>query len=150
MTDFHTILHKNIVFPCILWGKMKEEEEKKIQIKFPSNYGFHGYKFHGSICDIENLAVFFTHILRHTGICLSNGSLFHKKFQNSGSIFYRNIPKHGFIFLKFQKKIQMFIRSCEKWVYILRKSLKMGTVFCQKMVRVSRLEWQTPVQTKSE
>ena len=42
----------------------------------------------------------------------------------------------------------------EKWAYMSRKSLKMGTFLCQndskKWVWVSRLERHIPVQTKSE
>ena len=40
-------------------------------------------------------------ILRHMGMCHSNGLVFHKKAINMGPIFYKNIPKHGFVFSKF-------------------------------------------------
>ena len=33
-----------------------------------------------------------THILRHTGMCRSTGSLFHKKSLNMGPIFYKKHP----------------------------------------------------------
>ena len=39
-----------------------------------------------------------THILRHTQMCSSNRSLFHKKSLNMGTFCYKRIPKHGSIF----------------------------------------------------
>ena len=44
-----------------------------------------------------------SHILRHTGMCGSNGSLFHKKSLNTGPIFNKNILKHESVFSKFPK-----------------------------------------------
>ena len=38
-------------------------------------------------------------MLWYTGLCHSNGSLFHKKSVNMGLIFYKNIPKHGSVFM---------------------------------------------------
>ena len=54
-----------------------------------------------------------THILRHTRMCCSNGSLFHKKSLNM-----------GLFFPKFQK--------CKKWAYFLRKIHKNGYPFLSK------------------
>ena len=68
-----------------------------------------------------------THIWRHTGMCRSKGSLFHKKSLNMGPIFYKNIPrpKHGFVFPKFPNFFWVFAwwtpENCEKWAFILRK-----------------------------
>ena len=61
-----------------------------------------------------------------------------------GLIFYWNIIKHGYIFFhKFQK-----------WAYISRKILKNRGFFLPKMtlklLGISRLEWCTFVQTRSE
>ena len=59
-----------------------------------------------------------TRILKHTGMCGSDGLLLHKKSLNMGPIFYKNILIHGFLFPKIVKNG-------------LYKSLKMGTFFCQ-------------------
>ena len=40
-----------------------------------------------------------THIFGRTGMCRSNGSLFHKKSLNMGPVFYQKILKHGSTFL---------------------------------------------------
>ena len=43
-----------------------------------------------------------------------------------------------------------FLQNFEKWAYISRKILKNGYLFLSKMRKVSKLDPQTPVQTKSE
>ena len=80
-----------------------------------------------------------THIFGRTGMCRSNGSLFHKKSLNMGPVFYQKILKHGSTFLtepkffgfshgenpknrEIFKKLRLFFK---------KKSLKMGTLFCQ-------------------
>ena len=40
-----------------------------------------------------------SHILRQTGMCRSNGSLFYKKSLNMGPVFYKKNLKHGSNFL---------------------------------------------------
>ena len=45
-----------------------------------------------------------THVLRHTGMCRSNGLLFHKKSLGVSPIFYKNITKHWPVFPKFPRK----------------------------------------------
>ena len=63
-----------------------------------------------------------TYILRHMGMCHSNGSLFHKKSLNMGPIFYKNIPKQ----VCFSK-----ISDIVKNGHISRKIPKNGTFFWQ-------------------
>ena len=69
------------------------------------------------------------HILRHMGMCGSNGSHFHKKFFIMGPIFYKNILKHRSLFQKFSSGRT---RNFEKGTYISRKVLKNGYLFLSK------------------
>ena len=68
-----------------------------------------------------------TNILRHTMMCRSNGSLFHKKFLNMGPI--KNIPKHSSIFSKNIFWGVFDIWNFWKWAFILRKIPKNGYPF---------------------
>ena len=87
-----------------------------------------------------------TRILRYTGMCRSNGSLFHKKSLNMGSIFDKNIPKHGSVFFFF-KSLQNFSDVCHyantqnfahDWPKFQEKSLKMSISVCQKTLEMGR------------
>ena len=62
-------------------------------------------------------------ILRHMGMCFSNGLPFHKIPLNTGTIFYKNIPKHGSLFPKLFQKI-FGCSLCEH-----PKILKNGPIF---------------------
>ena len=65
-----------------------------------------------------------SHILRCTGMCCSNGLLFHKKSLNIGPLFYQNITKH----------VSVFSKNLEKWTYIWRNIPKFGYFFAKWQV----------------
>ena len=98
-----------------------------------------------------------TQIFGRTGMCRSNGSLFHKKSLNMGPVFYQKILKHGSTFLTEPKFLGFRLAKTLKIAKFLKngpifqeKSLKMGTFFCQnhpyRWVGVLRLERHTSVQ----
>ena len=109
-----------------------------------------------------------TVILRHTGMCRSNGSLFHKKSLKYGSPFSTKISLNMDLFFQQFKNFRVFAwhfqnflvfamrtpKNFEKWAYISRKILKNRYLFLPKWplkwVSVSRLEWHTHFQSKSE
>ena len=88
-----------------------------------------------------------THILRYTGMCRSNRSLFHKKSLNMRPIFYKNILKHGSVFQTFQNIWVFAMQTMKNGPLFWENSLKMGAFYCQNdpqtCVRVSRLERET-------
>ena len=73
-----------------------------------------------------------THILRQTGMCGCNGSLFYKKSLNMGPIFYKKILIHGSTFLTWACENPENCKICEKWVYFSRKILNNGYPFLPK------------------
>ena len=75
-----------------MWGSyifMDGKEKKK------------GYNIRRKKLGREGKSLGGTYILRHTGMCHSNGSLFHKKSLNMGFIFYKIISKHAYVFQNF-------------------------------------------------
>ena len=85
-------------------------------------------------------------ILRNIGIYCSNGSFFHKT-----SLLKHGSHKHGFAFPKFPKFSGVcHVNTWKLWKmgpYFRKKSLKMGTFYCQndpqKWVGISKVEWHT-------
>ena len=69
---------------------------------------------------LNTLLIVGTQLLRQTGMCRSNGSLFYKKSLNIGPVFYKKSLNMG-------PKITKF---CENGPIFQEKSLTMGTLFC--------------------
>ena len=75
-----------------------------------------------------------TLILRHKGMCHSNGSLFHKKsLNNAWATFSTKISLNmGPSFPNFGGIRMRVPKNCEKWAYIWRKITKNGCLFLPK------------------
>ena len=77
-----------------------------------------------------------THILRQTGICRSNESLFHKKSLNMGLIFYKKSLNMSPFFQNHLQNFLVFVwktpQNFENWTFISRKIPKNGHLFLPK------------------
>ena len=71
---------------------------------------------------LNTLLIVGAHLLRQTGMCRSNESLFYKKSLNTGPVFYKKNPWN------MGPKIAKF---WENGPIFQEKSLTVGTLFCQ-------------------
>ena len=90
-------------------------------------------------CHILNLAWKYlgcTHMVRHMGMCRSNGSLFHKKSLNMGPVSYKK-SLNMVSFLWLSQNCLVFVKrtpeNFEKWAYIRKKIPTNGYYFFAKM-----------------